>query len=564
METLERDRDGRPDRELYALLHLSPEASDDDVKRAYRQWAQVYHPDKHQTPQMQDIATENFQRIREAYEILSDERKRQIYDLYGMEGLSSGLELGPKLKSREEVRAEFERLQQRQQERKLAAHVHHRGSLLMNLSLVQFLKSYDAPRISGMAMSTQVQAQVSKRDTVVLGGNMALRRGLGGGSVTMVLRRQLSPISSVELLAIVGLRSILSLQTSRQLSTHSTGTSGLSVSLRDGSVTLANTWSRQLSEDTTGNIQLVIGPDTGLSVGWQRHAKKNAGSADVKVGPATFGLSGQYIRHFSSKSQGRVTGKIGSTGVEVEVGGERRLSEHSSAAMFCVLGLQGVSWKVRFTRGGQKFVIPIMLCTTLDPFIATGALIIPSSIYALLKIFVLKPYNVRRNRRKSLDLRRATYAQVMEARASSEKAQVLLKNVAERKRQKQAQREGLVILSAVYGDMKAHERGANRADESASSEDDDADLPPPYLDVGIPIQFLVDDFGQLRLHEGVKKAGLMGFCDPCPGESKQLKVAYSYLGHLYEVVVGDYDELRIPQEAHRIQGSASERLDQVD
>lgn len=38
-----------------------------------------------------------------------------------------------------------------------------------------------------------------------------------------------------------------------------------------------------------------------------------------------------------------------------------------------------------------------------------------------------------------------------------------------------------------------------------------------------------------QLHEGVKKAGLMGFCDPCPGESKQLKVAYSYLGHNYEV-----------------------------
>jgi hypothetical protein len=53
-------------------------------------------------------------------------------------------------------------------------------------------------------------------------------------------------------------------------------------------------------------------------------------------------------------------------------------------------------------------------------------------------------------------------------------------------RDKQAQRQGLVILSAVYGDMKVHERGANWAEESASSEDDDADLPPPYLDVGIP------------------------------------------------------------------------------
>ena len=31
----------------------------------------------------------------------------------------------------------------------------------------------------------------------------------------------------------------------------------------------------------------------------------------LKVGPATFGVSAQYTRHFSSKSQGRVTGKIG-------------------------------------------------------------------------------------------------------------------------------------------------------------------------------------------------------------------------------------------------------------
>jgi DnaJ family protein C protein 11 len=46
------EKNGHPNRELYALLHLSPEASNDDVKQAYRQWAQVYHPDKHQTPQV--------------------------------------------------------------------------------------------------------------------------------------------------------------------------------------------------------------------------------------------------------------------------------------------------------------------------------------------------------------------------------------------------------------------------------------------------------------------------------------------------------------------------------
>ena len=47
---MEEDKEGPPFRELYALLNLSPEASDEEIRRAYRQWAQVYHPDKYQAP----------------------------------------------------------------------------------------------------------------------------------------------------------------------------------------------------------------------------------------------------------------------------------------------------------------------------------------------------------------------------------------------------------------------------------------------------------------------------------------------------------------------------------
>jgi DnaJ family protein C protein 11 len=39
-------------RELYALLHLSPESTDEEIRRAYRQYAQIYHPDKYQDPQV--------------------------------------------------------------------------------------------------------------------------------------------------------------------------------------------------------------------------------------------------------------------------------------------------------------------------------------------------------------------------------------------------------------------------------------------------------------------------------------------------------------------------------
>lgn len=40
----------------------------------------------------------------------------------------------------------------------------------------------------------------------------------------------------------------------------------------------------------------------------------------------------------------------------------------------------------------------------------------------------------------------------------------------------------------------------------------------------------------MQLHEGVKKSGIMGFCDPCPGEPKQLHVEYTYRGERYEVL----------------------------
>lgn len=88
---------------------------------------------------MKDIATENFQRICEAYEILSNEQKRQIYDIYGMEGLRSGLELGTKLNKAEEIKEEFERLRRRKEQEKVSAHLRPSGSILANLSLPQFL-----------------------------------------------------------------------------------------------------------------------------------------------------------------------------------------------------------------------------------------------------------------------------------------------------------------------------------------------------------------------------------------------------------------------------------------
>ncbi|KAJ2158635.1 Type I HSP40 co-chaperone [Coemansia sp. RSA 552] len=67
---------------LYDLLGVSPDASDNELKKAYRKLALKYHPDKNPN------AGEQFKEISHAYEILGDEQKRKMYDAYGEEGLN--------------------------------------------------------------------------------------------------------------------------------------------------------------------------------------------------------------------------------------------------------------------------------------------------------------------------------------------------------------------------------------------------------------------------------------------------------------------------------------------
>lgn len=71
---------------LYNTLGVKPDATDDEIKRSYRNLAKKYHPDKCKD----DNANDMIQKINEAYEVLSDPNKRKIYDQYGEEGLRAG------------------------------------------------------------------------------------------------------------------------------------------------------------------------------------------------------------------------------------------------------------------------------------------------------------------------------------------------------------------------------------------------------------------------------------------------------------------------------------------
>ena len=74
----------------YEILEINNTASQEEIAEAYRNLSLKYHPSK-ASPENKEVYELHFQKLAEAYEVLSDPTKKGIYDIHGSEGLRTGL-----------------------------------------------------------------------------------------------------------------------------------------------------------------------------------------------------------------------------------------------------------------------------------------------------------------------------------------------------------------------------------------------------------------------------------------------------------------------------------------
>ncbi|XP_063374234.1 dnaJ homolog subfamily C member 11 [Cydia amplana] len=557
----------------YQLLNVSKTASPDEINSAYRRFSRMFHPDKHSTdPNKQKWAEQIFNKVKEAYEVLSDNHKRAIYDTLGKRGLEvDGWEIIFRTRTPREIREEYERLKREREERRLQQSANPRGTITLSVNATDmFMKYYDEYEIieesnilpnievSGMTIQQSIDSPITLRDTMTLSGNISTQNGIGTGSVNLSNRHLSSEKGWTEFEFGIGNGPLLGFKIFRTLSRLMFLNCGTVMQFTPRGIvpSLVSTMALQLDAHSVGYLTYRAGGQGGSSMTsiYVRDSEKYHTNTAIQLGNPHSFISFNVMRKLPQHDMKlRLALKLGTFGAIAEYGAEKKVSKNSSVSAAVMLGVpSGVILKLKWTCSTQTIVVPIHLCEEVMPSPVFYATVVPMVSWLILKKLILDPIARERSERERQRSMEANFERLQEMQRQARATVELMRETYSRIRSDEEKKKGLVILRALYGKLPAgassHEVEAEPTGDAASPES-----PAAYtevIDVTIPVQCLVKD-SRLELLEA-SKADLAGFFDPCVGEDKHLTILYNFHKNLHCCTVADSQAVVLPRNNHRI------------
>jgi len=554
------DEDFEDSPDYYSILNVRKEATEEEIKAAYKRLCVLYHPDKHFDAKNKQTAEVIFSKLNKAYKVLSTPEQRIIYDIYGQKGLDAGWEVVERKRTPQEVREEYERLQREADERRIERKTNPTGSITLRIDATDIFNKEDNDdpyyqdessflpniEIRGMSIRQSIDAPITTDDTVVLSGDLSHINGNGTGNVNMCMRRLFSQKAWGECEISAGDGPRCRIKGFRNINKKTFGTISLNSSLVQAKLTagLQAMVARQLTKNTMGYITWMGGSMSALSSVVTRNTEKYHFMAQVQLGMPHSFAAVSYTRKFQDEGSAKVSLKFGLLGLMLDYGCETKVTSLSRMGAYMSIGqVSGVTLKIKIHRHTQTFNFPILLCDEVSPAAVFYGTITPIITYLTVKAIAIAPM-MKRQRAKKVKETREKHAQLIkDKRKEAEDAIQLMLMQYERTVEMEQNKHGLVILEAWYGRFVSKNE---RATDTTSQF---------IINVTVPIQCSVKDSKLLLTN--ASKYQLSGFYDPCMGEDKYLKIVYEFRDAVHEAIYEDNEPVRIPKQSHRISSKIS-------
>eukprot|EP00188_Purpureofilum_apyrenoidigerum_P002073 Plantae.Rhodophyta-Purpureofilum_apyrenoidigerum.ctg22343.p1 GENE.Plantae.Rhodophyta-Purpureofilum_apyrenoidigerum.ctg22343~~Plantae.Rhodophyta-Purpureofilum_apyrenoidigerum.ctg22343.p1 ORF type:complete len:621 (+),score=117.69 Plantae.Rhodophyta-Purpureofilum_apyrenoidigerum.ctg22343:215-2077(+) len=604
---------------LYQTLNLPKNASEEQIKSAYRRLCQTYHPDKHTDLEKKATATVNFTKLKDAYEVLSDPLKRRVYDEFGLDGVRTLMAEGLELSVWEDVKARFQKegvqsssARQKAAERDSVLTVHNQIKVNVDgTGLTGLLEDFDGGYNGNMFIITQsmlatnATAYVSNKDTLAASYGI-VTRGLSkpaGASLSVTGRRTFDADTFAEVSYIYGISGRKNTRTVatklwRKLSERSSSMLEVTYGINEDAINLVLSIVRQLSDRWTGQLAWIAGSQRGVMCTF-RHSPSHDGGGLVddaatmenkdvvtfsqrikrffrtmifngtaKLGSYDTALSASVQKGLGSSWQdagasggyAKLRCKVGIGVWDCELSGGRNFVDwQSSFGLGVALSHDGVLLRVKVSRGGHKFSVPLMLASTSRPLYASFVATFAIAVAAAVQYYIARPIKKAQLKQMKDEARQLRKVVMAKAREDAESALELMRITIERSRERESSisEGGLIITRALFGSVQAVSKATVDTDVTGR------EIELEMVDATDALQYLVED-SKVMLYSS-SKSSLMGIWDPTALEEDEraLRVWYEFRHCLHECQVDNFDPLEIPLRIHRLDNGSAPRQERA-
>ena len=477
--------------------------------------------------------------------MLSDPRKRAIYDCSGKKGVEGDMALIERTTLPAELMEEYEKLKALWEERTYIQEANPQGRFQVNVDASPLLEGLSSPyqsliSLKKISCNQSVDGKITRSAFGNVGASVVGTSRYMVGALQLSLRYLLSNQNWVKLTAVAGTFPALGLETYHSLSDamYLTSSSQCILSPYGVATNMNGMVTRRFTDATSASLSVK---DSGGAVASQVvHKLTDAISivGETEVGFDSSHVEGKVLYIMEGKYFFHGGVKAGSKGLSFFYGAEHEVAKLTKLGGAVSIGLsEGVKLTLSFARASMSFTAHIQVSQVASLSSVFYATVVPLLLYSGIKVLAVAPL-LRQQRLREIEQRRAEKVrEMLEKKAEAEAAVELMKETVERVLGSEWARQGLVILEAYYGKLFDVEQSSGL-------------MGSKVINVQIPLQCLVVDSKLILRDE--HKAGIPGFYDPCVGEVKYLRVHYEFRGTPHEVTVEDSEPLVIPRRSHRI------------